>query len=88
MLQNDPLRLPPFHFDADRILLLHFVADPDSAFHFDADSDPDPTSQMMRIHAFRNEKSKKHKIFDSLLNSSNKEYSDGTYWLDLTVWLK
>jgi hypothetical protein len=27
MLQNDPLRLPPFHFDAD----------PDPVFHFDAD---------------------------------------------------
>jgi hypothetical protein len=32
MLQNDPLGLPPFHFDAD----------PDPAFNFDADSDPDP----------------------------------------------
>jgi hypothetical protein len=30
MLQNDSLRLPPFHFDAD----------PDPAFHFDADQDP------------------------------------------------
>jgi hypothetical protein len=27
MLQNDPLRLPPFYFDAN----------PDPAFHFDAD---------------------------------------------------
>jgi|688.fasta_scaffold1521469_2 hypothetical protein len=27
MLQNDPLRLQPFHFDVD----------PDPAFHFDAD---------------------------------------------------
>ncbi len=34
MLQNDPLRLPPFHFDAD--------PDPDLAFHFDAHPDPDP----------------------------------------------
>jgi len=33
MLQNDPIRLPPFHFDAD----------PDPAFHFNAD--PDPNSQ-------------------------------------------
>jgi hypothetical protein len=33
MLQNDPLRLFPFHFDAD----------PDAAFHFDAD--PDRASQ-------------------------------------------
>ncbi len=68
-----------------RILLFHFVADPDSAFHFDADSDPDPASQMMRMHAFRNEYTQ---VFDSLLNSSNKEYSYGTYRLDLTVWLK
>jgi hypothetical protein len=30
LLQNDPLRLPPFHFDAD----------PDPACHFDADLDP------------------------------------------------
>jgi hypothetical protein len=35
MLQNDPLRLPSFHFDAD--------PDPDPASHFD--EDPDPTSQ-------------------------------------------
>ncbi len=32
MLQNDPVRLPPFHFDAD--------PDPDPAFKFDADLDP------------------------------------------------
>ncbi len=37
MLQNDPLRLPSFHFDAD--------PDPDPASHFDADADPDPASQ-------------------------------------------
>ena len=30
MLQNDPLRFPPFHCDAD----------PDLAFHFDTDLDP------------------------------------------------
>jgi hypothetical protein len=35
MLQNDPLRLPPCHFDAD----------PNPAFYFDADPDPDPASQ-------------------------------------------
>jgi hypothetical protein len=53
MLQNDPLRLPPFHFDApDPDPTLHFdadpdpdpafnfAADPDQAFHFDADPDP------------------------------------------------
>jgi hypothetical protein len=36
MLQNDPLRLPPFHFDAD--LDPAFTSmDPDPAFfHFDA----------------------------------------------------
>ncbi len=37
MLQHDPLRLPPFHFDA--------VPDPDPAFHFVPDPDPDPASQ-------------------------------------------
>jgi hypothetical protein len=37
MLQNDHLRLPPFHFDAD--------PDPDPAFLFDADS----TSRRKRI---------------------------------------
>ncbi len=35
MLQNDPLRLPPFNSDAD--------PDSDPAFHFDVD--PDPASQ-------------------------------------------
>ncbi len=35
MFQNDPIRLPPFHFYAD--------PDPDRAFHFDAD--PYPASQ-------------------------------------------
>jgi len=39
MLQNDPLRLQPFHFDVD----------PDPAFHFVAD--PDPLPKIMRIHA-------------------------------------
>jgi hypothetical protein len=34
MLQNEPLRLPPVHFDAD--------PDPGHAFHFDADPDPVP----------------------------------------------
>jgi hypothetical protein len=36
MLQNDPLMLPPFHFDADPDPAFHFDADPDPAFHFDA----------------------------------------------------
>ncbi len=39
MLQNDPLRLPPFHFGADPDLAFHFGADLDPAFHFDADGD-------------------------------------------------
>ncbi len=30
MIENDPLKVPPFHFDAE----------PDPAFHFDADADP------------------------------------------------
>ncbi len=40
MLQNDPLRLPPFHFDADPDPALHFDADPDPASHNVADPDP------------------------------------------------
>jgi hypothetical protein len=45
ILQNDPLRLLPFHFDADPDPAFHFDADSDKdpAFHFDAD--PDPASQ-------------------------------------------
>ncbi len=42
MLQNDPLRLPPFHFDADPDPAFHFDADPDPAFHFDADAECGP----------------------------------------------
>jgi hypothetical protein len=47
MLQNDPLRLPPFHFDADPDTdpTFHFDAFTDPAFHFDADLDPNPASQ-------------------------------------------
>jgi hypothetical protein len=50
MLQNDPLRLPLFHIDADQDPdpAFHIVAEPDPAFHFD--EDPDPASKMMRIH--------------------------------------
>ncbi len=49
-LQSDPLRPPPFHFDADPDPAFHFDADAeDPAVHFDAytdaDPDPDPTSQ-------------------------------------------
>jgi hypothetical protein len=40
MLRNDPLRLPPFHFDADPDPAFHFDADPDPSFHLDADPDP------------------------------------------------
>jgi hypothetical protein len=44
MLQNDPLRLPPFDILMRiRILLCHFDAEPNPAFLFDAD--PDPASQ-------------------------------------------
>jgi hypothetical protein len=39
MFQNDPLKLPPFHFDADPDPAFHFDADPDTAFHFDPDPD-------------------------------------------------
>jgi hypothetical protein len=57
MLQNDPLRLPPFHFDPDPDPAFQFGADPDPTFRSDADPDPtfrsdaDPDSKMMRIHA-------------------------------------
>jgi hypothetical protein len=43
LIQNDPLRLPPFHFDADSDPAFPFDADTDPAFHYDAD--PDPASQ-------------------------------------------
>jgi hypothetical protein len=39
MLQNDPLSLPPFHFDADPDPTFHSDADPDPASHKDANSD-------------------------------------------------
>jgi hypothetical protein len=41
VLQNDPLRLPPFHFDADQDLdpTFHCNADPDPASQKDADTD-------------------------------------------------
>ncbi len=40
MLQNDPLRRPPFHFDADPDPAFYFDADPCfPPFHFDADPD-------------------------------------------------
>ncbi len=56
MLQNDPLRLPPYTLMQIRILLFTLMqmririllftfdadVDPDPAFHFDADVDPDP----------------------------------------------
>jgi len=37
VLQNDPLRLPPFNFDADPDRAFHCDADPETAFQFDAD---------------------------------------------------
>ncbi len=39
MLQNDPLRLPHFHFDADPDPAFQIDADPDPDFHFYADPD-------------------------------------------------
>ncbi len=47
-LQNDHLRLLPFHFDADPVPAFHFDADPGDrdpypAFYFDVD--PDQASQ-------------------------------------------
>jgi hypothetical protein len=49
MLQNDPLNVPPVHFDVDAVPdpAFHIDADSDPAVHFDAD--PDPASQLMRI---------------------------------------
>jgi hypothetical protein len=51
-LQNDPHRLPPFHFDADPDPdpALHFAdPNPDPAFHFDVDANPDLLPKMFRI---------------------------------------
>ncbi len=46
MLRKDPLRPPPFHFDADPDPACYFYAnpdlDPDPAFQFDADPDLTP----------------------------------------------
>ncbi len=41
MLQNDPLRLPPFHFAADPDPTCHSSADPDPSFQNDAELDPE-----------------------------------------------
>jgi hypothetical protein len=45
MLQNNPIKLPPFDFDTDpeQDPAFYFDADPELAFHFD--TDPDPASQ-------------------------------------------
>jgi hypothetical protein len=55
MLQNEPLRLSPFQFDADPNSPFRCDVDPNPAFHFDAD--PDPASQnaglRIRIHFIR-----------------------------------
>ncbi len=37
MLENDPQRLPHFHFDADLDPLFHFDVDPDTASQNDTD---------------------------------------------------
>jgi hypothetical protein len=42
LLQIDPVRRPPFHFDADPDPAFHFDADPDPTFLSDADTDPAP----------------------------------------------
>ncbi len=44
MLQNDFLRLPPFHFN-DRDPYFHFDADPDPDPIFHSDADPDSAFQ-------------------------------------------
>ncbi len=41
--KNDPLRLPPCHFDANSDPVFYYDADPDPTFHSNAD--PDPASQ-------------------------------------------
>jgi hypothetical protein len=46
---NYPLRLPPFHFDADPDPDFHFDADPDPTFHSDADPDPKMMRGSMQI---------------------------------------
>ncbi len=53
ILQNDPLRLAPFHFAVDPDPAFHFGADadPDPAFYFNADPDSDPASQNDVFHA-------------------------------------
>ncbi len=55
MIQNGPLRLPPFHFNADPDPAFHFDAGPGSAFYFNADpdtasqNDADPQQWILRI---------------------------------------
>jgi hypothetical protein len=50
MLQNDPQKLPPFHFDVDPDPAFHFDKDPDPAFHFDEIRMRIQLPKMMRIH--------------------------------------
>jgi hypothetical protein len=60
MLQNDPLRIPPFLFDADL----------DPAFHFDADPNPGGSGSATlerRVVEYRNE----WKCRDILVNSAH-----------------
>ncbi len=40
LLQNDPLRLPPFHLNVDPDPAFHFHVDPDPATQNDADRNP------------------------------------------------
>jgi hypothetical protein len=51
MFLKSPLRLPPFHFDADPDSAFHFDADPvlDPTFHSDPDADLDPIFQFNAV---------------------------------------
>jgi hypothetical protein len=53
MRQNGPLRLRPFHFDADPHPAFHFDPDPDPAFHFHADLDPASQNDPDPQHSYK-----------------------------------
>jgi hypothetical protein len=55
-LQNDPVRLPPFHFDADPDPAFHSNADPDPTFQFNVDPAPDPTTHFFQIWILQSSK--------------------------------
>jgi hypothetical protein len=50
MPQNDPLRLQPFHFDADPDPAFHF--DPDTTFPSDTDPDPVKSSGHNKLYMY------------------------------------